>query len=261
MIPDGIIWRLTDRQGETAVNSSNSSGCCGNGGGFLKTRQKEGFSLIELMIAMAITVIVMAGIITLIAYSTRSMNLTQARAALQDQAKDSVNHISIHVMEGSSVAPYNDVVAGDSGTRGAILIQNKNIKQDGTEEFSWDLYWVSAGAASGDPDMLCFAPLADLAAEASQPPIPDEYEKKKDEDKLPYLASLIPAVETAGIQKRHMLCDDVEKFECKVQQNEDPADSTIKIGRESLYVSMTLKDDKSEFKCDKEITMRNQKRG
>lgn len=227
----------------------------------MRKMNKEGFSLIELMIAMAISVIVMAGIITLIAYSTRSMNLTQARAALQDQAKDSVNHISTHVMEGNSVTPYDDVVAGDSKTRGALLIQNKTIKQDGTEEFSWDLYWVSAGKASGDPDMLCFAPLADLAAEASQPPIPDEYEKKNDTEKLTYLASLIPAVESAGIQKRHLLCDDVEKFECKVQQNEDPADSTVKVGRQSLSVLLKLKDDKSEFQSDKEITMRNQKRG
>lgn len=227
----------------------------------MKKMNKEGFSLIELVIAMAVTVVVMSGIITLIAYSTRSMNLTQARAALQDQAKDSVNHISTRVMEGGSVTPYDDVIAGDGKTRGALLIQNTKVKEDGTEEFTWYLYWVSAGTASGDPDMLCFAPLADLAVETSQPPIPDEYEKKDKDDKLTYLAALIPAVESVGMQKGHLLCDDVTKFECKVQQNEDPADSTIKVGKESLAVSITLKDDKSEFTCDKEITMRNQKRG
>lgn len=227
----------------------------------MKKMYKEGFSLIELMIAMAITVIVMAGIITLIAYSTRSMNLTQARAALQDQAKDAVNHISTRVMEGNSVTPYDDAVSGDSKTRGALLIQNKTIKNDGTEEFTWYLYWVSEGLSSGDPDMLCFAPLEDLASETSQPPIPDEYEKKNDTEKLSYLSALIPAVESSGLQKGHLLCDDVEKFECEVQQKEDPADSTVKVGRQFLSVSLALKDERSEFQCNKEIMMRNQKRG
>lgn len=227
----------------------------------MKKTMREGFSLIELMIAMAITVVVMAGIITMIAYSTRSMSLTQARAALQDQAKDSVNHISTHVMEGSSVTPYDDLVSGDSKARGALLIQNKTIEGDGTEKYTWDLYWVSAGVESGDPDMLCFSPLADLVSEVSHSPIPDEYEKKDDTEKQSYLAALIPEVESTGIQKRHMLCDDVSKFECGIHQNEDPADSTIKVGRQSLAVSLVLKDDKSEFKCDKEIMMRNQKRG
>lgn len=224
-------------------------------------KNKEGFSLIELMIAMAVTVIVMAGIITLIAYSTRSMNLTQARAALQDQAKDSVNHISTRVMEGNTVIPYDDVVAGDSKTRGALLIQNKTIKKDGTEEYTWYLYWVSAGLSSGDSDMFCFASLADLAAETSQPPIPDEYVKKNDTEKLSYLSDLISATESANLQKGHLLCDDVSKFECEVQQKEDPADSTVKVGKQFLSVSLVLKDNSSEFKCDKEIMMRNQKRG
>ena len=185
------------------------------------------------------------------------MNLTQARAALQDQAKDAVNHISTRVMEGNSVTPYDDVVTSDSKTRGALLIQNKVIKKNGTEEYTWYLYWVSAGVSSGDPDMFCFAGLSDLAGEVSRP-IPDEYEKKSDGDKLSYLDTLIQAVESAKLQKGHLLCDDVVGFGCEVQQKEDPADNTIKVGRQVLSVSLMLKDEKSEFECDKDIMMRNQ---
>ena len=101
--------------------------------------KKEGFSLVEMMIAMAVSVIVITGIISLIAYSTRSMSITQARAALQDAAKDSVAHISTHVMEGESVTPYEDTVTGYGVSRGAILIRKKKIQGDGTEELSWYL--------------------------------------------------------------------------------------------------------------------------
>ena len=82
MIPGGTIWKWIDGK----EKSCRYSICFRNGGGFVKKMNKEGFSLIELVIAMAVTVVVMSGIITLIAYSTRSMNLTQARAALQVQA-------------------------------------------------------------------------------------------------------------------------------------------------------------------------------
>ncbi len=219
--------------------------------------EKEGFSLVEMVIAMAVTVIVMAGIISLIAYSTRSMSITQARAALQDAAKDSVAHISTHVMEGDSVTPYEDTVAGDGVSRGALLIRKKKIKGDGTEEFSWFLYWVSSGMAAGDSDMLCFAPLADLGTELSMP-VPDDFDTRDDAQRLNYIAALVPAVESAGRQKRHLLCDDVFRLKCEVQQKVDPADSTSKIGRPKLHVALTLRDDKSEFECDKDIFMRNQ---
>ena len=57
----------------------------------------------ELMIAIAISAIVLLGIVSLLGFGTKNMRLTQARVDLQNQAKDATNHMSTYVMEGSSV--------------------------------------------------------------------------------------------------------------------------------------------------------------
>lgn len=62
----------------------------------------------ELMIAIAISSIVLLGIISLLGFGTKNMRLTQARVDLQNQAKDATNHMSTYVMEGSSVVWNKD---------------------------------------------------------------------------------------------------------------------------------------------------------
>ena len=52
----------------------------------LNRMNKEGFSMIELLIAIAISTIVMGCVIALMGYASHSMNMTQARIALQEQA-------------------------------------------------------------------------------------------------------------------------------------------------------------------------------
>lgn len=69
----------------------------------MKQLQREGYSLLELIIAAAISVIVLGGLISLLSFGARNMRLTQARVALQNQAKDATNHISTYVMEASEV--------------------------------------------------------------------------------------------------------------------------------------------------------------
>lgn len=70
-----------------------------------KNRKKErsyfrdGFSLVEMLIAMAVTSIVLIALLMILSYSMRSANITEARTGIQDAAKDAMNHISSHVQE------------------------------------------------------------------------------------------------------------------------------------------------------------------
>lgn len=70
-----------------------------------KNRKKErsyfrdGFSLVEMLIAMAVTSIVLIALLMILSYSMRSANITEARTGVQDAAKDAMNHISSHVQE------------------------------------------------------------------------------------------------------------------------------------------------------------------
>lgn len=219
----------------------------------MKQVNKEGFSLVEMLIAMTITVFIMAGIITLLAYGTRSMSNTQARAALQDQAKEGVNHISTHVLEGTEVAWDKDK------TRGGLLIGNKvkEINKDTgawEERYEWCLYWLADGVEAGDPDLLCFIRLEDLVDETSA--LPSDFDTKDAEGRFGALAPKLQSLEAAKKQKGHLLCDNVKSFACKRQEKKDADGNTI--GKASLHIELELKDDKSEFKSEKDIMMRNQ---
>lgn len=60
---------------------------------------RAGFSLVEMLIAMAVTSIVLLTLLMILGYSMRSANTTEARTNVQDAAKDAMNHISSHVQE------------------------------------------------------------------------------------------------------------------------------------------------------------------
>lgn len=64
---------------------------------------REGYSLVELMIAIAMTAIVLGGVVAMIGYGSKNMNDTQQLVSLQDQAKDVMNHIAAYAMEGTDV--------------------------------------------------------------------------------------------------------------------------------------------------------------
>ena len=69
----------------------------------MKTKlNNKGFSLVELLIALAVSAVVMATILALWAYAANRMAETNQRVILQDEAKDVMNHITNVVQEGSS---------------------------------------------------------------------------------------------------------------------------------------------------------------
>ena len=59
-------------------------------GDCMKGKVRAGYSLIELMIAMAISAIVLTAIIGLIGFATRNMRITQTSVDLQNQAKETL---------------------------------------------------------------------------------------------------------------------------------------------------------------------------
>lgn len=63
----------------------------------------EGFSLVEMLIAVAVSAIVMTALLALLGYTMRSTSQTQARVAIQNEAKDAVNHMVSHTIEGNHV--------------------------------------------------------------------------------------------------------------------------------------------------------------
>ena len=60
----------------------------------MKQKSKEGFSLVEMLIALAASSIVMLAIMMIMGFCTSTMRRTQQRVDLQEQAKDAMNHIS-----------------------------------------------------------------------------------------------------------------------------------------------------------------------
>lgn len=63
----------------------------------------EGFSMVEMLIAVAVSAIVMTALLALLGYTMRSTSQTQTKVAIQNEAKDVVNHMVSHVIEGTHV--------------------------------------------------------------------------------------------------------------------------------------------------------------
>lgn len=94
---------------------------------------RDGYSLVEMLIASALTAIVLAGLITLLAFGTRNMNRTQTRVALQNQAKDALRHMSTYIMEGNEVK-------WDDATK-VLTVTKSKIKEDDTVEWTDSCYY------------------------------------------------------------------------------------------------------------------------
>lgn len=176
----------------------------------MKKRKKvnrEGFSLVEMIIAITISAIVMAAIIALLAYASNSMKVTQARVELQEQAKDATNHISTYAMESADVK-WND-------TTMCLTVIKEKIGSDGNVESTEEFYYWKKGTS------IYFAQKGEVDPAA----LPED--------------------------KKFLLAEDIESFECGVSKNADNE-------RKTLHVMMKLKDDVSEFACSKDIYLRNQ---
>lgn len=187
--------------------------------------KRGGYSLVELMIAMALTAIVLVGLVALINYGTHNMRITQAMVALQNQAKDATNHISTYAMEASDIEWDED--------NKILTIKKESIPQEVDSEGNYPdpvveicyYWWVDS---DGDGVGTIYFAKHDKVADPTDP---------------------TKANLTAG--KKFLLVDDIEDFKCEVKENEDT-------GKKVLHVEMQLENERAKFECKKDIYMRNQ---
>ena len=85
---------------------------------------REGFSLIEMIITIAIVAIVMGGVLLLITHSTSSMRRTTNAVNLQNEAKDALLHMTTYLQEGSDAH-------WDATNKALIVVKKvKNLEGD-----------------------------------------------------------------------------------------------------------------------------------
>lgn len=165
----------------------------------VKKANHEGFSLTELIIAMAITSIVMLSVVGLIGYGSRSMNITQAKVALQDQAKDGLNHISAYAMEA-------DKADADAANKILVLTQTQYADGGTPDSVKLFFYWQD-GNAIYFADSSVFADKSALTADKKYLLVEDvddfQCEVKEDEN--------------TGKKILHIdikMKDDISEFDC-----------------------------------------------
>lgn len=188
-------------------------------------RKREGYSLVELLIAMAITTIVLGGLITLLGFGARNMRITHSLVALQEKAKDATNHISTYTMESSDIA-WDD-------TKKVLLVTKESVSQEVDAEGNYPapdvekcFYWK--GKDANGVGGIYFA----------------KWDKVKD----PGDATKVNLVS----KPEFLLVDDIQDFHCKVT-----ADDVT--GKKVLHLEMKLANVDTEFECKKDVFMRNQK--
>ncbi len=64
----------------------------------------KGFTLVELLLAVAISTIVFGSITSLMIYASKSSKLTNEKVMLQEEVKDAMNHIESYCMEAEAAS-------------------------------------------------------------------------------------------------------------------------------------------------------------
>ena len=99
-----------------------------------KTNNREGFSLIEMIIAIAIVGIVMSAVILLISYSTNNMRRTSNTVNLQNETKDAMIHITTYLQEASDAY-------WDDANKALYVAKNKKNSDGSIKEMEISCYW------------------------------------------------------------------------------------------------------------------------
>lgn len=97
----------------------------------------KGFSLVELLIAIAVSSLVMLTMLALWSYATNQMAKANQKVQIQNEAKDIMNHIITNVQEGSE-AEYREVGYGPSAVRYLKVVNNSDDVPDNKKEI---VYW------------------------------------------------------------------------------------------------------------------------
>ncbi len=198
----------------------------------------KGFSLVEVLLAVAISTIVFGAITAMMIFATNSMRDTSDKVALQNQVKDAMNHIESYCMEAED-ASWQKVSAGGQMVDALIVFEKrKDVKPIRT---------TSEGAVKAEEveNLESYAYvywLMDDDSDASNGKC--LYFGKCSKDGDIKLATLTAA-------DRYLLADGIEKFECKIDKNK-------KSGKYQIDLKLEAKVNRSEYSTNKTVYLRNQ---
>ncbi len=203
----------------------------------------KGFSLVELMIEVMVSVFFFGGITALMAFTSRSMRDTNNRVEIQNEAKDSMNHIESYIME-SQQAVWDEtsdalflfydkketlkqeIIKKDED--GTYQLEDSKVSEIASLKNEVYVYWVKDGC-------VYFAQCNDITP--------------SDTDKLD--ASSIISGGTISNEKNHLLAENVTDFSAEVLKN-SASDKQI------VDLNLNLKNDSMEYKNQKYVYIRNQ---
>lgn len=195
----------------------------------------KGFSLVEVLVAVAVSTIVFGAITALIVFASNSSRQTNARVALQNEAKDAVNHMEAYIIEAQSAT-------WDSTANALVLIKDsEDAKEVETGNHTLDTvgpkvkvfntakktftYWYDKTAKK-----LFFGECRTTAS---------------DQTNTVDLTSSLPT------DDMYLLADNVEDFSLSIEKNKVSDKYTV-----NFHVQ--FKDNISEYSLDKCVYLRNQ---
>ena len=227
-------------------------------------RKREGFSLIEMIIAIAIVAIVMSSVILLISYSTNSMRRTTNTVNLQNEVKDALLHMTTYVQEGSEA--YWDVNDSE-GYKALIVVQKHKNMEGNTDKLQLSHYWFKEDSPTDARGKLYYAKSTVNYANLStyMDTTGDtagnlHVDQIKVENK-----DLIASADS----KAMMFVKDVVGFECTIRDNivipsavpdsEAPTPTPATIGGKYVTINLSMRNSNgdAEFSSSKDVYLRN----
>ena len=196
----------------------------------------KGFSLVEVLVAVAVSTIVFGAITALIIFASNSSRQTNARITLQNEAKDAINHMESYIIEAQSVVwdstsnalvVLKDLDNAKEIETGINTISNiaEKVKLFKTEEKTF-VYWYDKSDRK-----LFFG----------------ECRTNKNES----TADTVDLAATLPKEDMYLLADNVEDFTCKLNKNKESKKYTVDF-------TVKFKDNISEYTIDKCVYLRNQ---
>ena len=180
----------------------------------------KGFTLVELLLAIAISTIVLGTLTALTVYASRSTKLTNEKITLQNEVKDAVNHIaSWHTVPATGGGTAKVLVVYERRDDMKSIVTSSAVQVDMVETLESDAYayWFMNGK-------LYFG-------------------------KCSHTGDVkIDALEAKDI---YLLADHVKEFSCEVKKNE-------KSGKQFVEIDLQAGLGRSEYSCNKTVYIRNQ---
>lgn len=196
----------------------------------------KGFSLVEILIAVAVSTIVFGAITALIVFASNSSRETNARITLQNEAKDAVNHMEAYIIEAQSAVwdSTSDalVLVKDSADAKEVETSNDTLSNVGSKVSIFNtskktfIYWYDKTKKK-----LFFGECRTMASDQT--------------NTVDLTSGALPT------DDMYLLADNVDDFTCKIVKNDESDKYTVNF-------NVKFKDSVSEYSLDKCVYLRNQ---